>query len=111
MTLRKEILLTGRKDYTANEFYEMGLLTRVFPDEEFDAKVDEMVNLIAANPADSLRMGKAVFNYSFQGMPWDAALALEREAVSWLFHSEFTSNMRAIALQAIEAMKKQGGEG
>lgn len=107
----KEILLTGRKDYTANEFYEMGLLTRVFPDEEFDAKVDEMVNLIAANPADSLRMGKAVFNYSFQGMPWDAALALEREAVSWLFHSEFTSNMRAIALQAIEAMKKQGGEG
>jgi len=106
----KEILLTGRKDYTANEIYEMGLLTRVYPDEEFDAKVDEMVALLAANPADSLRMGKAVANYSFQGLPWDAAMAIEREAISWLFHSEFTTNMRNVALEAIEAMKKQGGE-
>ncbi|PKN41571.1 MAG: hypothetical protein CVU59_13780, partial [Deltaproteobacteria bacterium HGW-Deltaproteobacteria-17] len=106
----REILLTGRKDYTANEFYEMGLLTRVFAEEEFDAKVEEMVNLIAANPADSLRMGKSVFNFSFQGLPWDAAMALEREAVSWLFHSEFTSNMRDIALQALEAMKQKEGE-
>ncbi|MDI6831581.1 MAG: enoyl-CoA hydratase/isomerase family protein [Actinomycetota bacterium] len=106
----REILLTGRKDYTAAEVYEMGLLTRVFPEEEFDARVDEMVATLAANPADSLRMGKAVANYSFQGLPWDAAMALEREAVAWLFHSEHTTNLRNIALQALEAMKKKGDE-
>ncbi len=106
----REILLTGRKDYTAAEIYEMGLLTRVFPEEEFDARVDEMVATLAANPADSLRMGKAVANYSFQGLPWDAAMALEREAVAWLFHSEHTTNLRNIALQAMEAMKKKGDD-
>ncbi len=107
----REILLSGRKDYTAAEIYDMGLLTRVFPDEEFDAKVDEMVAALCANPADSLRMGKAVLNYSFQGMPWDAAMAVEREAIAWLFHSEYTTAMRNMALQAMEAMKKgeQGG--
>ena len=103
----REILLSGRKDYTANEFYDMGLLTRVYPAEEFDAAVDEMVAVLAANPADSLRMGKAVLNYSFQGLPWDAAMAIEREAIAWLFHSEHTTNLRNIALQALEAMKKQ----
>jgi enoyl-CoA hydratase/carnithine racemase len=103
----REILLTGRKDYTAAEFYDMGLLTRVYPEEEFDAKVDEMVAVLCANPADSLRMGKAVLNYSFQGMPWDAAMAVEREAIAWLFHSEHTTALRDMALQALEAMKKQ----
>lgn len=106
----REMLLTGRKDYTAREIYEMGLLTRVFPDEEFEAKVDEMVATLCANPADSLRMGKTVLNYSFQGLPWDAAMALEREAIAWLFHSEYTTAMRNMALQAMEAMKDKGGE-
>jgi enoyl-CoA hydratase/carnithine racemase len=107
----REILLTGRKDYTASEIYDMGLLTRVYPDEEFDARVDEMVAVLCANPQDSLRMGKAVLNHSFEGMPWDAAMAIERESIAWLFHSEHVTNLRAIALQAIEAMKKheQGG--
>ena len=103
----REILLTGRKDYTAAEFYDMGLLTRVYPEDEFDAKVDEMVAVLCANPADSLRMGKAVLNYSFQGMPWDAAMAVEREAIAWLFHSEHTTALREMALQALEAMKEQ----
>ena len=52
-------------------------------------------------------MGKAVLNHSFEGMPWDAAMAIERESIAWLFHSEHVTNLRAIALQAIEAMKKQ----
>jgi len=103
----REILLTGRKDYTASELYDMGLLTRVYPEEEFDAKVDEMVAVLCANPTDSLRMGKAVLNYSFQGMPWDTAMAIEREAIAWLFHSEHTTALINMALQAIEAMKKQ----
>lgn len=107
----REILLSGRKDYTANEIYDMGLLTRVFPEEEFDSKVDEMVAVFCANPADSLRMGKAVMNNAFEGIPWDAAMAIERSAVAWLFHSEHVTNLREIALQALEAMKQKEDEG
>ncbi len=107
----REILLTGRKDYSANEIYEMGLLTRVYAEEEFDQKVDEMVALLCNNPADSLRMGKAVLNQSFEGIPWDAAMAIARSAIAWLFHSEHVTNLREIALQALEAMKQKGGEG
>jgi enoyl-CoA hydratase len=106
----REILLTGRKDYTATEIYDMGLLTRVYPAEEFETKVDEMVATLCANPADSLRMGKAVMNNTFEGIPWDAAMAIERSAIAWLFHSEHVTNLRAIALQAIEAMQQKGGE-
>jgi len=107
----REILLTGRKDYTAAEVYEMGLLTRVYPDEELDRKVEEIIALLCANPADSLRMGKAVLNHSFQGIPWDSAMAIERNAIAWLFHSEHVTNLRSMALKAIEAMGKKGDEG
>ena len=77
----KEIVLSGKRDYTADECYEMGLLTRVYKEEEFDAKVDEMVTLLCANPADSLRMGKMVMNGSFNGLALDDAAALERMAM------------------------------
>ncbi len=102
----KEILLSGRKDYTAREIYEMGLLTRVFPEEEFESKVNEMVAGLCQVPADSLRMGKAVMNLSFEGIPWDAAMAIERSAIAWLFHSEHVQTLRKAALDALEAMKK-----
>jgi enoyl-CoA hydratase/carnithine racemase len=103
----REILLSGRRDYTADEFYEMGLLTRVYKEDEFDARVDEMVAVLCANPADSLRMGKAVLNKSFNGMPLDDAMALERSAIAWLFHSEHVTTLRNAALAAFEAMKNQ----
>jgi enoyl-CoA hydratase len=102
----REILLTGRKDYSANEIYEMGLLTRVYAEDEFDEKVGEMVTVIANNPADSLRMGKAVLNQSFEGIPWDTAMAIERSAIAWLFHSEHVQLLRKAALDALEAMRK-----
>lgn len=103
----REILLSGKNDYTAREIYDMGLLTRVFEADEFDAKVDEMVALFCSRPADSLRMGKAVMKETFDGIPLDTAMALEREAITWLFHSDFVTGLRTAALQAIEAMKQQ----
>jgi len=106
----KEIVLSGKRDYTANEFYEMGLLTRVFSEEEFDAKVDEMVALLCANPADSLRAAKLVMNASFNGLPLDDAMALERMSMSWLFHNEQVTAVREAAVQALEAAKKEQGE-
>ena len=107
----KEILLSGRKDYTAREIYEMGLLTRVYPDEEFDAAVDEMVAGFCQKPADALRMGKAVLNQSFQGIPWDTAMMIERTAIAWLFHSDHVQALRQMALNSLEAMKKNAEQG
>lgn len=106
----KEIVLSGKRDYTAGEFYEMGLLTRVFSEEEFDAKVDEMVAVLCANPADSLRTAKLVMNASFNGLPLDDAAALERMSMSWLFHNEQVTAVREAAIQAFEAAKKEQGE-
>jgi enoyl-CoA hydratase/carnithine racemase len=105
----REILLSGKRDYTSDEIYDMGLLTRVYKEDEFDAKVDEMVATLCANPADSLRMGKAVLNKSFDGMPLDEAMAIERLAITWLFHSEHVTTLRNAALAAFEAMKKEQG--
>jgi len=102
----KEILLTGRKDYPAREIYEMGLLTRVYPDDELDAKVDAIVNEMATRSADALRMGKSVLNRSFEGIPWDAAMTIERNAIAWLYHSEYATNLRNFALAAIKQNKE-----
>jgi enoyl-CoA hydratase/carnithine racemase len=106
----KEIVLTGKRDYTADEFYEMGLLTRVYREEEFDAKVDEMISLLCANPADSMRAAKMVMNRTFNGLSLDDAMALERMAMSWLFHNEQVTAVREAAIQAFEAAKKEQGE-
>ncbi|MHB8895312.1 MAG: enoyl-CoA hydratase/isomerase family protein [Candidatus Geothermincolia bacterium] len=106
----REVLLSGRNDYTAREIYEMGLLTRVFGADEFDEKVDEMVALFCSRPADSLRMGKAVMKESFDGLPLDTAMNIEREAIAWLFHSEFVTTLREAALQVHEQLKQQQQE-
>jgi len=105
----KEIVLSGKRDYTADQVYEMGLLTRVFKDEEFDVKVDEMVALLAANPADSMRIAKLVMNSSFNGLSMDDAAALERMSMSWLFHNDQVTAIREAAIQAVEAAKKEQG--
>jgi len=103
----REILLSGKNDYTAREFYDMGLLTRVYAQDEFDEKVDEMLAVFCAKPADALRMGKAVMKESFDGMPLDSAMNVEREAIAWLFHSELVTGLREAAVAAFEAASKQ----
>lgn len=83
----REVLLTGRKDYTAQEMYDMGLLTRVFEDDAFDEKVDEVVAGLSTKSANALRMGKSVMNRSFEGIDMDSALTIERNAICWLVFS------------------------
>lgn len=102
----KEILLTGRRDYPAKEIYEMGLLTRVFAEEELDQKVDAIVDEMAACSTDALRMGKNVLNRSFEGIPWDAAMAIERNAIAWLYHSEYAETLRKLALASMQPKKE-----
>lgn len=80
----REIIYSGRKDFLATELYEMGFLTRVFQDEEFEAKFNEVVANISSKKAIALRMGKEVMGRSLECGSLDAALALERNAIQWL---------------------------
>ena len=83
----REILYSGRKDYTARDMYEMGFLTRVFKDDEFEAKFTEMVAIISNKKPIALRMGKEVMARSLECGSIDAALALERNAIQWLVYA------------------------
>lgn len=83
----KEVLFSGRKDYTAAEMYEMGLLTRVFKDEEFEDRFDAVVSNIAAKSPIALRMGKEIMDKSAEGGSIDTALTLERNGIVWLIAS------------------------
>ncbi len=86
----REVIYSGRKDYSARDFYEMGLLTRVFDADEFEERVAETVANIAAKKAIALRMGKEVLTRSLETPSLDAALALERNAIQWLNHAPDT---------------------
>jgi len=83
----RELLYTGSRNYTAKEVYEMGLLTRVFKDDEFEEKFNQMVENIAAKKPIALRMGKEVMAKSADGCDIETALALERNGVQWLTHA------------------------
>lgn len=52
-----ELLLTNRR-LTANESLDMGLVTRVAPDEELDGAVDEILDVLLSLPGDMLRENK-----------------------------------------------------
>ncbi len=80
----KEIIFSGRRDYTATEMYEMGLLTRVFKDAEFEERFEEIVSNISSKDPLALRMGKEVINYSAEGGNVEMALALERTGIRWI---------------------------
>jgi len=83
----REVLFSGRKDYTAREMYDMGLLTRVYKDDEFEEKFEEIVGLIGAKNPIALRIGKEVMARSAEGGSIDTALALERNGIQWLRYS------------------------
>src|SRR5512135_3828694 len=60
----REIVYSGRKDFPAREMFEMGFLTRVFKDEEFETKFNEVVENISSKKVIALRMAKEVMGRS-----------------------------------------------
>lgn len=96
----REIIYSGRKDFLADEMFEMGLLTRVFKDEEFEARFDEVVANISSKKVIALRMAKEVMGRSLECGSLDAALALERNAIQWL---NYAPEIQA----ALEAFRKK----
>jgi len=89
----RELVYSGRKDYTAKEMYEMGLLTRVFKDEEFEEKFEEVVANISSKKPIALRMAKEVMARSAEGGSIETALAVERNAIQWLVYSPDIQSM------------------
>ncbi|MGO9214187.1 MAG: enoyl-CoA hydratase/isomerase family protein [Syntrophales bacterium] len=83
----REIIYSGRKDFLARDMFEMGFLTRVFKDDEFEAKFSEVVANISSKKVTALRMAKEVMGRSLECGSLDAALALERNAIQWLIYS------------------------
>jgi enoyl-CoA hydratase len=83
----REIIYSGRKDFLARDMYEMGFLTRVFKDDEFEAKFGEVVTNISSKKVIALRMAKEVMGRSLECGSLDAALALERNAIQWLIYA------------------------
>jgi enoyl-CoA hydratase/carnithine racemase len=83
----REVIYSGRKDFLAREMYEMGFLTRVFKDDEFEAKFNEVVTNISSKKVIALRMAKEIMGRSLECGSLDAALALERNAIQWLIYS------------------------
>lgn len=83
----REVIFSGRKDYTANEMYDMGLLTRVFKDDQFESEFEKVVKNIASKKPIALRMGKEVMARSVDGCDMETALAVERNGIQWLTYS------------------------
>ena len=100
----REVIYSGRKDYTARDFYEMGLLTRVFDADQFEEEFAGTVANIAGKKATALRMGKEVLTRSAETPGLDAALALERNAIQWLTSAPDTQAALAALRQNPDAL-------
>ena len=100
----REVIYSGRKDYTARDFYEMGLLTRVFGADRFEEEFAGTVANIAGKKAIALRMGKEVLTRSVEVPGLDAALALERNAIQWLNNAPDTQAALAALRQDPDAL-------
>lgn len=83
----REIIFSGRKDYTAKEMYDMGLLTRVFTDDDFEAEFEKIVASIASKKPAALRMAKEIMARSADGCDIETALSVERNGIQWLTYA------------------------
>ncbi len=100
----REIVYSGRRDYTAREMYENGFLTRVFKDEEFEEQFEKAVTQLASKKPIALRIGKEVMARSADGGSIDAALAIERNGIQWL---KYAPDRQAVMAQFRQDVKKK----
>jgi methylglutaconyl-CoA hydratase len=69
-----ELVATGRQ-VGASEALELGLVSRVIPESKFDVTIAQIVDDLAATPAEALKMTKRLF-YELDGMGFDDGIAL-----------------------------------
>jgi methylglutaconyl-CoA hydratase len=66
-------LLASGEPVGAREACDLGMITRVYPDPDFDAWVAAYVTALAAKSASAISLTKKLF-YSIDNMSFDAAL-------------------------------------
>ena len=75
-----EMLLTGGF-ISADDACQRGLINRVTPAQELDARVDDLVSAILAKPREAVRMGKQLF-YKQREMGIEAAYQLAGQTMA-----------------------------
>lgn len=83
-----ELLFTGRR-IDAAEAHDMGLVTDVHPDHEFDEHLDSFVRALAASSPVMIAMGKEAY-YEQKGRDFESALAYCKEMIALMAMSEDT---------------------
>jgi enoyl-CoA hydratase/carnithine racemase len=76
-------MLAGDR-FDAQTAYQMGLVSRVFPDESFDADAEAYVGKLAAAPPAAVRLGKAAWVSATETTPLPAALEAMQAQLSLL---------------------------
>ena len=66
-------LLASGEPVHARETYEIGMITRVYPDSDFEASVAKYVEGVAAKSATAMELTKKLL-HAIDGMSFDAAL-------------------------------------
>ncbi len=66
-------LLTSAESVSARQALELGLITHVFPDAEFESRTEEYVSALAGKSASALSLTKKLL-YDIDGMSFDAAI-------------------------------------
>ncbi|SHI86321.1 enoyl-CoA hydratase [Desulfatibacillum alkenivorans DSM 16219] len=106
----REIVYSGRKDYSAVEMFEMGFLTRVFEDDVFEEKFEAVVANIASKKPIALRMAKEVMGRSIDGCDLETALAVERNGIQWLTYAPDIQSVMDQFRQSPELLTQQQKE-
>jgi enoyl-CoA hydratase/carnithine racemase len=76
-------MLSGDR-FSADVAYQIGLVSRVFPDGSFDDDVDRYVTKLAAAPPVAVRLGKAAWVTATEGGPLPVALEALQAQLSLL---------------------------
>jgi enoyl-CoA hydratase/carnithine racemase len=85
-----DLMLTGER-FDARTAYEVGLVSRVFPDETFDADVEAYVAKLAAAPPVAVRLGKAAWVAATETPSFPIALEAMQAQLSLLTTTKDTA--------------------
>ena len=83
----KEMLFTGGQ-YTADAFYDWGIVNHVFKADEFDEEVFRFAEKLTRRPPKAIKQLKRLAHLSLSPMPFDQKIEEEGKAVTELFYSK-----------------------
>jgi 2-(1,2-epoxy-1,2-dihydrophenyl)acetyl-CoA isomerase len=89
-----EILLLGEK-ISARDALAWGLLTRVFPDSEFESRLTEFTGRLATMPTGAIGANKMLLNYGLQNELGDSLDVEARELLETIRSADNQEGVRA----------------